>query len=179
MYRCRGIPDNRGSHSYGFPFYGYACGNFGGPVKILKMMKLFSKKESAETKAQSVEKPQSQTSESMTELEKAVTECEKILDVEVIPAAVTSCHKKKSEDTTFFKDLKDHFDEFIHASNDERKACLKETVQKTFVMPKIFRKSEAEGIAEEQASDEYVTRCQAQGTPSADAVNFVNSCCHS
>ncbi|GAB2218694.1 hypothetical protein Droror1_Dr00001921 [Drosera rotundifolia] len=70
-----------------------------------------------------------------------------------------------------------HFHEFNHASNDEHKRCLpKETVQKMFVMPKIFSKSEAEGTAEEQAWDEYVTHCQAEGTPSAEAVNFVNYC---
>ncbi|KAL9251853.1 hypothetical protein AKJ16_DCAP23960 [Drosera capensis] len=134
-------------------------------MEILKMMKLFSKKESAETKAQSVEKPQSQTTESMTEPEKAVMESdEKTLDFQVIPPAVTSCHKKRSEDTTFFKDLKDHFDEFIHASNDERKACLKETVQKMFVMPKIFRKSEAEGTAEELGRMEAISRAIGEST---------------
>lgn len=44
--------------------------------------------------------------------------------------AVTSCRKKKNEEATFMEDLKDHIDEFIHASMDEHKSCFKKTIQK-------------------------------------------------
>lgn len=44
--------------------------------------------------------------------------------------AVTSCRKKKTDDATFFEDLKDHIDEFVHASMDEHKTCFKKTLQK-------------------------------------------------
>lgn len=45
-------------------------------------------------------------------------------------AAMTSCRKKKNEDARFLEDLRDHIDEFIHASMDEHKTCFKKTVQK-------------------------------------------------
>lgn len=45
-------------------------------------------------------------------------------------AALTSCRKKKHDDASFLEDLRDHIDEFIHASMDEHKACFKNTVQK-------------------------------------------------
>lgn len=44
--------------------------------------------------------------------------------------AITSCRKKKSEDATYLQDLRDHVDEFIHASMDEHKTCFKKTIQK-------------------------------------------------
>ncbi|KAL6985492.1 hypothetical protein U1Q18_018867, partial [Sarracenia purpurea var. burkii] len=44
------------------------------------------------------------------------------------PAA--SCRKKKSDDATFLEDVRDHIDEFIHASMDEHKTCFKKTIQK-------------------------------------------------
>jgi hypothetical protein len=44
--------------------------------------------------------------------------------------AVTSCRKKKSEEATFIEDVRDHIDEFIHASMDEHKTCFKKTIQK-------------------------------------------------
>ncbi|XP_059647668.1 uncharacterized protein LOC132293987 [Cornus florida] len=51
--------------------------------------------------------------------------------------AVTSCRKKKSESATFLEDVKDHIDEFIHASMDEHKTCFKKSIQKMFGMSKI------------------------------------------
>ncbi|KAI7987542.1 hypothetical protein LOK49_LG13G02294 [Camellia lanceoleosa] len=45
--------------------------------------------------------------------------------------------KKKSEEATFLEDVKDHIDEFIHASMDEHKTCFKKTIQKMFGMSKI------------------------------------------
>ncbi|XP_008785684.1 uncharacterized protein LOC103704247 isoform X1 [Phoenix dactylifera] len=58
--------------------------------------------------------------------------------------AMTSCRKKKSEDATFLQDLRDHIDEFIHASMDEHKTCFKKTVQKMFGMSKVVAERTAE-----------------------------------
>ncbi|KAL6270094.1 hypothetical protein ACE6H2_027005 [Prunus campanulata] len=62
-------------------------------------------------------------------------------DQQPSPAAATpsttSCRKKKSEQDSFLEDVKDHIDDFIHASMDEHKACFKKTVQKMFSMSKI------------------------------------------
>lgn len=44
--------------------------------------------------------------------------------------STTSCRKKKSEQASFLEDVKDHIDDFIHASMDEHKTCFKKTVQK-------------------------------------------------
>ena len=53
------------------------------------------------------------------------------------PAAATppmaSCRKKKSEEATFLEDLKEHIDEFVHASMDEHKTCFKKTIQKVLL----------------------------------------------
>ncbi|KAL2326030.1 hypothetical protein Fmac_025088 [Flemingia macrophylla] len=49
---------------------------------------------------------------------------------------ITSCRKKKNEEATFLEDLKDHIDEFIHASMDEHKTCFKKTVQKVCLVLK-------------------------------------------
>ena len=43
---------------------------------------------------------------------------------------VASCRKKKKEDATFLEDVKDHIDEFIHASMDEHKTCFQKTIKK-------------------------------------------------
>lgn len=53
------------------------------------------------------------------------------------PPVVTSCRKKKNEEATFLEDVKDHIDEFIHASMDEHKTCFKNTMQKVCVEPKL------------------------------------------
>lgn len=52
------------------------------------------------------------------------------------PSPVSSCRKKKSESATFIEDVKDHIDEFIHASMDEHTTCFKKTIQKMFGMSK-------------------------------------------
>lgn len=44
--------------------------------------------------------------------------------------AMTSCRKKVKDDATFFEDVKDHIDEFIHASMDEHKTCFQKTISK-------------------------------------------------
>ncbi|PON57863.1 hypothetical protein PanWU01x14_170760 [Parasponia andersonii] len=60
----------------------------------------------------------------------------------------TSCRRKKKDEATFLEDVKDHIDEFIHASMDEHKTCFKKTIQKMFGMSKIVaeRNAEAEGV---------------------------------
>lgn len=44
--------------------------------------------------------------------------------------AMTSCRKKVKDDATFFEDVKDHIDDFIHASMDEHKTCFQKTIKK-------------------------------------------------
>lgn len=44
--------------------------------------------------------------------------------------AMTSCRKKKKDDTTFLEDLKDHIDEFVNASMEEHKTCFSKTIKK-------------------------------------------------
>lgn len=46
----------------------------------------------------------------------------------------TSCRKKKSsDDATFIQDVRDHIDEFIHASMEEHKTCFTKTIKKVSV----------------------------------------------
>ena len=40
------------------------------------------------------------------------------------------CQRKKSENGSFVSNLRNHFHEFIHASADEHKTCLRITIQK-------------------------------------------------
>uniref|UniRef100_A0A2P2JFR4 Uncharacterized protein n=1 Tax=Rhizophora mucronata TaxID=61149 RepID=A0A2P2JFR4_RHIMU len=58
---------------------------------------------------------------------------------------VTSCRKKKNEEATFLEDIKDHIDEFIHASMDEHKTCFKKTIQKMFGMSKVVAGRSGDG----------------------------------
>ncbi|KAM5548863.1 hypothetical protein ABKV19_000335 [Rosa sericea] len=60
-------------------------------------------------------------------------------------ATPTSCRKKKNEQATFLEDVKDHIDEFIHASMDEHVSCFKKTIDKMFKMSKV--------VAEKNAAD--------------------------
>ncbi|KAJ1293826.1 hypothetical protein BS78_01G098500 [Paspalum vaginatum] len=62
--------------------------------------------------------------------------------------AMASCRKKKTDDATFLEDLKDHIDEFIHASMDEHKTCFKKTIQKMFGMSKAVAERSAAGAKE-------------------------------
>ncbi|KAL5714458.1 hypothetical protein ACHQM5_016421 [Ranunculus cassubicifolius] len=64
------------------------------------------------------------------------------------PPSVTSCRKKKSDDATFLEDIKDHFDEFVHASMDEHKNCFKKTMKKMFGLTKVVaeKNAAAEGV---------------------------------
>ncbi|XP_044466295.1 uncharacterized protein LOC123196362 [Mangifera indica] len=58
--------------------------------------------------------------------------------------AMASCRKKKKDGATFLEDVKDHIDEFIHASMDEHKTCFKKTIQKMFGMSKIVAERNAD-----------------------------------
>ncbi|CAN6460107.1 unnamed protein product [Victoria cruziana] len=59
----------------------------------------------------------------------------------------TSCRRKKSENATFLSDLKEHIDEFVHASMDEHKTCFQKTIQKMFRLSKaVGNNSEANGV---------------------------------
>ncbi|KAL3497309.1 hypothetical protein ACH5RR_040041 [Cinchona calisaya] len=48
----------------------------------------------------------------------------------------SSCRKTKSENATFFEDVKDHIDDFIHASMEDHKNCFKKGIEKMFRMSK-------------------------------------------
>lgn len=50
-----------------------------------------------------------------------------------VDPAMASCRKKKSENATFLQDVRDHIDEFVHASMDEHKTCFKKTIQKVLL----------------------------------------------
>ncbi|CAH2075932.1 unnamed protein product, partial [Thlaspi arvense] len=58
--------------------------------------------------------------------------------------AMASCRRKAKEDATFFEDVKDHIDEFIHASMDEHKTCFQKTINKMFGMSKAVAEKQAE-----------------------------------
>ena len=40
------------------------------------------------------------------------------------------CQRKKSENGSFVSNLRNHFHDFIHASADEHKTCLRNTIRK-------------------------------------------------
>ncbi|KAG2376101.1 uncharacterized protein HKW66_Vig0157450 [Vigna angularis] len=40
------------------------------------------------------------------------------------------CQRKKSRNGSFVSNLRNHFHEFMHASADEHKTCLRNTIQK-------------------------------------------------
>ncbi|KAK4562713.1 hypothetical protein RGQ29_005280 [Quercus rubra] len=62
------------------------------------------------------------------------------------PAAtvIPSCRTKKNDDAAFLEDLKDHIDEFIHASMDEHKNCFQKTLKKMFGISKIVAERSSE-----------------------------------
>ncbi|KAL5067233.1 hypothetical protein RYX36_018120 [Vicia faba] len=55
------------------------------------------------------------------------------------PQKPSSCRRKKNEEATFIEDLKDHIDEFIHASMDEHKTCFQKTINKMFGLSKAVQ----------------------------------------
>jgi len=53
-------------------------------------------------------------------------------------AVATSCRKKKHEEASFLEDVKDHIDEFIHASMDEHKTCFQKTIKKVCTLYRSY-----------------------------------------
>ncbi|KAK7271513.1 hypothetical protein RJT34_27476 [Clitoria ternatea] len=80
------------------------------------------------------------------------TQPEKQSPSPVTAASVTSCRKKKSEEATFLEDVKDHIDEFIHASMDEHKTCFKKTIQKMFGLSKAVAEQHSDSVKEVESS---------------------------
>ncbi|KAM0025195.1 hypothetical protein Hdeb2414_s0021g00571571 [Helianthus debilis subsp. tardiflorus] len=62
-----------------------------------------------------------------------------------------SCRRKKSEDASFLQDVKDHIDEFIHASTDEHKTCFQKTILKMFGMSKVVAQTSADNTGVESS----------------------------
>ncbi|CAJ1930132.1 unnamed protein product [Sphenostylis stenocarpa] len=54
---------------------------------------------------------------------------------------VSFCQRKKSDNGSFVSQLRNHFHEFIHASADEHKTCLRSTIQKIVDASKLFGKN--------------------------------------
>ncbi|CAL5188034.1 unnamed protein product [Lathyrus oleraceus] len=62
--------------------------------------------------------------------------------LQVKPAQnVSFCQRNKSGNGSFVSKLRDHFHEFIHASVDEHRRCLRNTIQKIFNASKVFGKN--------------------------------------
>nr|GMC74071.1 Dipeptide transport ATP-binding protein dppF [Ipomoea batatas] len=61
-----------------------------------------------------------------------------------VNTVTASCRKKKFESATFLEDVRDHMDEFIHASMDEHKNCFRKTMQKMFGMSKVVAERHGE-----------------------------------
>ncbi|KAL5099438.1 hypothetical protein RYX36_003765 [Vicia faba] len=51
---------------------------------------------------------------------------------------VSFCQRKNSGNGSFVSKLRDHFHEFIHASVDEHRRCLRNTIEKIFNASKVF-----------------------------------------
>lgn len=64
---------------------------------------------------------------------------------------VTFCQRNKSGDGSFVSKLRNHFHEFIHASVDEHRRCLRNTIQKIFNASKDFGNN-SESINEDENS---------------------------
>ncbi|KAK7406699.1 hypothetical protein VNO78_08329 [Psophocarpus tetragonolobus] len=54
---------------------------------------------------------------------------------------VSFCQRRKSENGSYVSNLRKHFHEFIHASADEHKTCLSNTIQKILNASKAFGKN--------------------------------------
>ncbi|EPS68354.1 hypothetical protein M569_06418 [Genlisea aurea] len=76
------------------------------------------------------------------------------------PAAASSCRKKRTENASFVQDVRDHIDEFLHASMDEHKTCFQNTIKKMFGMSKI--------VAERNAENKEVEKVLPLKTTAAD-----------
>ncbi|KAK7367401.1 hypothetical protein VNO80_09413 [Phaseolus coccineus] len=51
------------------------------------------------------------------------------------------CQRKKSGNGSFVSNLRNHFHDFIHASADEHKTCLRNTIQKILEASNFFGKN--------------------------------------
>ncbi|AES94957.1 hypothetical protein MTR_5g020180 [Medicago truncatula] len=51
---------------------------------------------------------------------------------------VTFCQRNKSRDGSFVSKLRNHFHEFIHASVDEHRRCLRNTIQNVYFLPWMY-----------------------------------------
>ncbi|KAM2667275.1 hypothetical protein EV2_018985 [Malus domestica] len=59
---------------------------------------------------------------------------------------MSSCSRKKNFGSgSFVSNLRDHIHEFLHASLDEHRTCLKETVRKMFERAKLYREKSGSG----------------------------------
>lgn len=58
--------------------------------------------------------------------------------------AMASCRKKKNEEASFLEDVKDHINEFIHASMDEHKTCFQKKMKNMFSMSKVVAERNVE-----------------------------------
>ncbi|KAJ7528270.1 hypothetical protein O6H91_16G092300 [Diphasiastrum complanatum] len=56
--------------------------------------------------------------------------------VDVTAPEMISCRRKRDPNASLVGDIRDHFDEFVHASMDEHKNCFKKTFKKMFGMYK-------------------------------------------
>ncbi|EAY79486.1 uncharacterized protein [Oryza sativa Japonica Group] len=58
--------------------------------------------------------------------------------------ALSSCRRNKSENTSFVSDLRDHIQEFIHASPNEHRTCFTKTIKRMFGMSKVVAERSTE-----------------------------------
>ncbi|KAM1062845.1 hypothetical protein COP2_027765 [Malus domestica] len=66
---------------------------------------------------------------------------------------MSSCSRKKNFGSgSFVENLRDHIHEFLRASMDEHRTCLKETVQKMFERAKLYRENSGGGPNEGEKS---------------------------
>ncbi|KAJ7549670.1 hypothetical protein O6H91_07G061800 [Diphasiastrum complanatum] len=56
--------------------------------------------------------------------------------MDATPPEMMSCRRRRDPNASFVADLRDHFDEFVHASMDEHTNCFKKTLKKMFGMSK-------------------------------------------
>ncbi|XP_039130045.1 uncharacterized protein LOC120266477 isoform X2 [Dioscorea cayenensis subsp. rotundata] len=78
----------------------------------------------------------------------------------VVNPAASSCRKKKTEGASFIADVREHIDEFIHASMDEHKTCFKKTIQKMFGMSKVVAERSAETAETAEKKSKSLCPCR-------------------
>uniref|UniRef100_J3N4T9 Uncharacterized protein n=1 Tax=Oryza brachyantha TaxID=4533 RepID=J3N4T9_ORYBR len=70
-----------------------------------------------------------------------------------VKPALSSCRRNKSENTSFVSDLRDHIQEFIHASPDEHRTCFTKTIQRMFGMSKVVAERQRSAEAQEPEAE--------------------------